>query len=281
VPPWCRPTDNLALSALCHYLQPLMANLIRSAKSGSDWTESELAAYHITIVPQNKQEFFGLDDLPAPATPSLAGFMTTEDRDHATDMETRKLLHYLDLALDPKVGQEAAVDNFAAKLLEKLGYDDGDRIIFIRRALPFVICGVSSFAQTDVCVMDDNEVLLLVQEDKRLLSLKDPEPQVVAEAIAAYALNNKVRVTSLNLPPLPAVTLPAITMVGTNPIFYKITVTAELSTAVQQGTYPTTETRVLRYIPVLPRRHSLGMRPLENRVEILACLEAFKRFLGN
>lgn len=258
-----------------------MANLVRSAKSGSDWTESELAAYHITIVPQNKQEFFGLDDLPAPASPSLAGFMTIEDREHATDRETRKLLHYLDLALDPKVGQEAAVDNFAAKLLEKLGYDDDDRIIFIRRALPFLICGVSSFAQTDVCVMDDNEVLLLVQEDKRLLSLKDPEPQVVAEAIAAYALNNKVRVTSLNLPPLPTVTLPAITMVGTNPIFYKITVTAELSTAVQQGTYPPTETRVFRYIPVLPRRHSLGMRPLENRVEILACLEAFKRFLGN
>jgi hypothetical protein len=82
--------------------------------------------------------------------------------------------------------------------LEKLGYDDGGRIIFIRLALPFLICGVSSFAQTDVCVMDDNEVLLLVQEDKRLLSLKDPEPQVVAEAIAAYALNNKVRVTALS-----------------------------------------------------------------------------------
>ena len=259
----------------------LMANLIRSAKSGSDWSANDLAAYHITIVPQNKQEFFGLDDLPAPASPSLAGFMTTEDREQATDRETRKLLHYLDLALDPKMGQEAAVDNFAAKLLEKLGYDDGDRIIFIRRALPLLICGVPSLAQTDICVMDDHEVLLLVQEDKRVFSLKDPEPQVVAEAIAAYTLNNNVRVTSLNLPPLASTTIPAITMVGTNPIFYKITVTAELSTSVQQGTYPATETRVLRYIPVLPRRYSLGMRPLENRVEILACLEAFKRFLGN
>jgi len=62
--------------------------------------------------------------------------MTTEDRENAADSETRKLLHDLDLALDPKVGQEAAVVNFASKLLEKLGYDDGDRIIFIRRALP-------------------------------------------------------------------------------------------------------------------------------------------------
>jgi hypothetical protein len=116
--------------------------------------------------------------------------------------------------------------------------------------------------------------------DKRLSSLKEPEPQVIAEAIAAFAANNKVRVTSLNLAPLAAATFPAITMVGTSPIFYKITVTAQLSTAVQQGTYPEHETRVLRYIPVFPRRQSLGMRPLENRVEVLACSEAFKQFLG-
>ncbi|KAM6493592.1 hypothetical protein JOM56_011726 [Amanita muscaria] len=258
-----------------------MAQLIRSAKPGSDWTENELDAYHITVVSQTKQQFFGVSNLPRTARPSLVGFMTTEDRQLAADSETRKLLHYLDLALDPKVGQEAAVDNFASKLLEKLGYDDGDRIIFVRRALPLVICGVYSSAQTDICVMDDNEILLLVQEDKRLLSLKDPEPQVIAEAIAAFAVNNKVRVESLSLPPLAAATFPAITMVGTNPIFYKITVTAELSTAVRQGTYPATETSALKYIPALPKRQSLGMRPLENRVEILACLEAFKQFLGN
>jgi hypothetical protein len=93
-----------------------MANLIRSANSGNDWTQNELAAYHITIVPQNKQEFLGLDDPPAPARPSLAGFMAIEDRQQATDGETRRLLHYLDHALNPNVGQEVAVDNFVAKI---------------------------------------------------------------------------------------------------------------------------------------------------------------------
>jgi len=58
-------------------------------------------------------------------------------------------------------------------------------------------------------------------------------------------------------------------MVGTTPVFYKITITAALSKAVQTGTYPETETRVLRYIPALPRRNSEGMRPLPNRLEIL------------
>ena len=74
-------------------------------------------------------------------------------------------------------------------------------------------------AQTNICVMDENEILLLVQEDERL-SLKDPEPQDIAEA---FAVNNKVRVASLNLALPAAATFPAITMVGT----------AQLNTAIQ------------------------------------------------
>jgi len=85
----------------------------------------------------------------------------------------------------------------------------------------------------------------------------------------------------LNLQPRDTTKFPALTMVGTTPTFYKITVTAALSKAVQTGTYPEIETRVFRYIPVLPRRNSEGMRPLSNRLEILRCLEAFKRFVRN
>jgi len=258
-----------------------MAKLLRTAKSGSDWTANELAAYNITVVPQNKEEFFGTIDFPDPAVPSLAGFMATEARRDAADQKTRQLLHFLDLAMDPKIGHEAAVDNFAAELLRGLGYDIPNKIVFIRHAIPFLICGENSLAQTDVCIMDDDEILLLLQEDKKLTSMKDPEPQIIAEAIAAFALNNRKRERDLNLPPRNSTTFPCLTLVGTSPIFYKITVTAALSKAVQTGTFPAIQTRVLRYIPVLPRRNSEGMRPLPNRIEILRCLEAFKRFLGN
>jgi len=229
--------------------------------------------------PKLRNSFFGSTELPPPMNPSIAGFIEVEDRGGAEDSETRKLLHYLDLALNPKVGQESAVDTFVSKLLEQSGYDAEDRIIFIRHALPFVICGTTSLAQTDVCIMDDNEILLLVQEDKRATSIKDPEPQVIAEAIAAFALNNKTR-QKYNLQPCNEAVIPAMTMTGTYPIFYKIPITTQLSQAIQQGTYPQTETRILRFSPVLPRRISLGMRPLDNRGEILACLEAFKRFIG-
>ncbi|KAI0269476.1 hypothetical protein BGY98DRAFT_1014873 [Russula aff. rugulosa BPL654] len=258
-----------------------MAQLLRIAKSGSDWTANELAAYNITVVPQSKEKFFGTIDLPDPTVPSLAGFMTTETRQDAADKSTRRLLHYLDLAINPKIGQEAAVDNFAAELLRALDYDDEKRIVFIRRAIPFLVCGVNSVAQTDVCIMDDNEIQLLLQDDKRLTSMNDPEPQVIAEAIAAFALNNRKRERDLHLPLRNSIMFPCITLVETSPIFYKITVTAALSQAVQTGTFPEIETHVLRYIPALPRGNSEGMRPLPNRLEILRCLEAFKNFLGN
>ena len=255
----------------------------RYAKSGSYWTSDELEAYNIIFVDQTKLQFFGSKTLSAPTRPSLVGFMKTENWENAKDDETRKLLHYLDLALDPKVGQETAVDNFAAKLLEKLEYDKGDRIIFIQRALQLIICGVPRAAQTNICVTDDDGILLLLQENKRLGnkrlgSDKKPENQIIAEAIAAFAVNND-NYKLKRKRPLTATTFPAITMVGTNPIFYKIPITAQLSTAVQTGRYPEKQTKVLWYTPDLPKEKDLGMRPLENRIEILACLEAFKRFL--
>ena len=55
-----------------------MANLIRSAKSGSDWTTNELLAYNISIVEQDERG-------PLPAYAGPAGFVQHEDRVHGLD----------------------------------------------------------------------------------------------------------------------------------------------------------------------------------------------------
>jgi hypothetical protein len=99
-------------------LRPLrpssLAHLFRTANSGSDWTAKELRAYNITVVPQNKEEFFGTIDFPDPAEPSLEGFMNAETHQDAAGKKARQLMLYLDLGMDD---QEAAVDNFTAALL--------------------------------------------------------------------------------------------------------------------------------------------------------------------
>jgi hypothetical protein len=255
-----------------------MANLIRSPKSGNDWTQNELRAYNIQVIEQSLVEFFNQNQLP-PVPPTVRHFCETTDRALAPDDDTYKLLHYLDLAQNPKVGQEAAVDNFAARLLETLGYASGRRVIVTRQALPLIICGTQCSAQTDVCICDENDYLLLVQEDKRLENSEDPEPQLIAEAIAAYQRNNFIRDRVLHIPIRNEITFPGITLVGTSPTFYKIKITTELNDAVMGGTFPVNTVVVYRHTPRLPRRNSEGMRPLENRTTILQYYQAFKAFV--
>ncbi|KAJ7731489.1 hypothetical protein B0H16DRAFT_1329263, partial [Mycena metata] len=148
-----------------------------------------------------------------------------------------------------------------------------------RQALPLFICGSNCSAQTNVCVLDSNDILLLVQEDKRLDNGDDPEPQVIAEAIAAFQRNNFTRERELHLPALDRMVIPAITMYGTFPTFYKITVTASLNDAVKKGVFPAVATTVYRHIPRLPRRNSDGMKHAENRPILLQYFEAFKKFV--
>jgi hypothetical protein len=163
--------------------------------------------------------------------------------------------------------------------LETLGYASGRRVIVTCQALPLIICGTQCSAQTDVCICDENDYLLLVQEDKRQENTEDPEPQLIAEAIAAYQRNNFVRDRVLHILTLSEITFPGITLVGTSPTFYKINITADLNDSVMGGTFPANATVVYRHTPRLPRRNSEGMRPLENRTTILQYYQAFKAFV--
>jgi hypothetical protein len=77
--------------------------------------------------------------------------------------------------------------------------------------------------------------------------------------------------------------MPGIVMVGTSPMFFKIPITQALSTHVHHGTYPLEETYVTYCYPPIPHpscQYSEGMKPLDNRCEILKCYEAFKVIVG-
>ena len=68
-------------------------------------------------------------------------------------------------------------------------------------------------------------------------------------------------------------------MIGTAPIFYRISVTTALLQALATASYPQEETIVLKFVPPVPNQNRYridGMRPLDNRHIILQCFEAFK-----
>jgi len=196
-----------------------------------------------------------------------------------------ELITYIDLAMIPEK-HETAVHDFAVELLKVLGYVRRTRVARTRVALSILICGENRHANTDVCIVDrsQNDILLLVQADKRL-ELVEPvnaQAQLVAEAVAAFNENNAQRETA-GLPPMAEKVMPGIVMVGTSPAFFKIPVTRTLSTHIRHGTYPPEETRVTYCYPPIPRpgrRRSEGMKPLDNRREILKCYEAFKAIVG-
>ncbi|KAK2463730.1 hypothetical protein APHAL10511_004223 [Amanita phalloides] len=207
-----------------------------------------------------QEVFFGG---PLPDYTGPADFLEHQDRVQGLEASSLALIKRLDLAMKIVDSEESAVDDFAAELLRAMRYETEQTVIRTRKNIRLNMCGEQVHAKTDICVLDaDSEILLLAQEDKSHINPQDPEPLLVAEAIAAFQANNAIRVNDLFLEPLESVVLPGITMSGTFPRFYKIRVTTELNYCVRHGLYPSTETIIYRHTPRVPRRRTDGMRPL-------------------
>ncbi|PCH35992.1 hypothetical protein WOLCODRAFT_134036 [Wolfiporia cocos MD-104 SS10] len=244
-----------------------MSNLIRSARSGDDWTENDLEAYNIQIQLQDAATFFGDRNMPPPTVDQE--ILTTQEAEDMLSDRNAELIHLLNLAMKPASIGESAADDFAVELLKQLGYVKRHRVARTRKDFSYLIY---------VCLLDrlQNDILLVIQEDKRFQpdDPRDPRPQLIAKAIAAFDYNNRLRVMC---------SIATHLLVGTMPTFYKIPVTANLMRDVRHGTYPSEPTIVFAHVPDLPRphrRYSDGMKPLDNRQAILRCYEAFKCIVG-
>jgi hypothetical protein len=73
-----------------------MADIIRLAKSGSDWGTNELHAYNISLVEQDQEYFF---EGPLPTYTGPAGFLQHEDCVQGMDASSLALIKRLDLAM--------------------------------------------------------------------------------------------------------------------------------------------------------------------------------------
>ncbi|KAK0434545.1 uncharacterized protein EV420DRAFT_1653919 [Desarmillaria tabescens] len=252
-----------------------MAHTIRSLKSGNGWTNSELVGFNIQIHDADTVTFFNTPDLPSRSNVSSTILNNVEVPQGPLTKNDRLFFHYL---RDAVRGEESMIDDFVAFILGMLEYDEPDRIIRRRKDLSFVMCGQTVNAQTDVCVTTSTDILLLVQGDKKGY---DPEPQLIAEAIAAFYQNNRGRALS-GRPPLASKVFPGITMIGAVPIFYRIPTTAELVRCIETATYPPQATIVQRFVPLVPNLALYmvdGLVPLENRRIVMQCFEAFKVFV--
>jgi len=255
-----------------------MASLKRVAKSGNDWTTEDLCAYNVIVEARDFGSFFGQ---PSPILQPFE-LLTNQRADEMTSAENHLVISFMDLAMNRIPNEESKVAQFTEKLLAALEYESLSRCVVLQQQMPLFICGESRDATADVCIMDMSEILMVVQEDKRHMDAGEPQPQLIAEAIAAFQFNNYKRTRILNEPALVSKVIAGITMLGTAPTFFKIPVTQDLVSAVELGRYPPTPTVVTMHVPDVPRPTYLvaeGMEPLDNREIIFACFEAFKQFV--
>ncbi|KAI0708812.1 hypothetical protein C8T65DRAFT_206141 [Cerioporus squamosus] len=196
-----------------------MANIARTSKAGNDWTPSELLAYNIRVVHQDSVSFFGLSELPQPQVADE--ILVTQDAASAQHDDSYTLLRTMKLAMATAPGQESAVTDFVVALFRVIRYTGrhAGRIARTRKDLRFWVCGKERHAKTDVCVLDEApDIRLVVREDKRhLLDRSDPEPQLIAQAIAAFHRNYMTRVRGYGLPGPASAVMPGITMRGRCP----------------------------------------------------------------
>jgi hypothetical protein len=162
-----------------------MAELIRSAKSGSDWTGHDLLAYNITVQSQSAPCFFGHHwhrDFDPEVSP-IAHLDPNSIKSPPTSIApgvspaTRRVLQYLDLA--SQINEESIIDEFARSILEVIGFNRQiGTAICVRHRIPLTICRDSSWAAcADVCLLHlRSTILLVVQEDK---STHQPVPKTL------------------------------------------------------------------------------------------------------
>src|SRR6266542_500445 len=101
-----------------------MAKVIRSAKSGHDWTENELHAFNIRVASVGTAQFFGNTVLP-PAAISPAILNNVQMPPGPILKDDRLFFEYL-MDTEKSSSEESAVDDFVAHILRMLDYDNQD-----------------------------------------------------------------------------------------------------------------------------------------------------------
>ncbi|KAJ7907129.1 hypothetical protein B0H13DRAFT_1618707 [Mycena leptocephala] len=229
-----------------------MANLIRSAKSASDWTLNERLAYHIRVQAVPPEVFFDLDPLANPSLDHLdQAFLTSPPGASGPEFSDSTVLYLGYLSLATTHESASSIADFARETLALLGFSHRSRLILSTHyTIPLTICGSNTpTVQMAVCLLHRTATLVLLvlltesKSESNTAIVTDQHSHAVAAAIAAYQYNARTR-EDLGLEPLERMVIPCISMAGTRPTFYLVPVTAHLSTAVATGQYPARETVV-------------------------------------
>ena len=150
-----------------------MANLARSAASGSEWTFHHLASYNVHIETVGTEHFFGFPELPAAMVHQM--ILDNLHLPFADDQPfgVQVFFRYLSVLAPPHLNHpvatsEAEVNDFASQLLSSvLHFQDGNRYVGQERhTTQFFMGGQKVQARPDLYVKNPENNVVFVQENK-------------------------------------------------------------------------------------------------------------------
>lgn len=187
-----------------------MASILRSCKSGSDWTRNDLRPCNVVIQDQPLAVFL--------VSPPDSGRWGTFEQHRMSpnaskQSRLRVFFRYLTDAWQRSAGTiptENAVNDFAHHLLTLMDFDEPNRVIHRHSEVSFNMGATTALAKPDLSVLDEEDYILLVQEDtvwlkagllnllltrrlKQLNTSDDAKPQLIAQAIASFHSTNRRR----------------------------------------------------------------------------------------
>ena len=146
-------------------------NLVRSAKCGNKWGWRQLTAFNIKVVDVDAQTFFGNSVLPEPMVSSVILDNLEEPTTVALNKVDMDFFGYMDDATTNSPNVQSFVVDFATFVLRMMHYDEGHRLVQVRKKMGFEMCGQHVEAKVDVCILERSGAvnakhLLLMEENK-------------------------------------------------------------------------------------------------------------------
>ncbi|CAO3653879.1 unnamed protein product [Cunninghamella echinulata] len=223
-----------------------------SSQSGSKWDKDDLDYFKIVIKSRNQATFFGEHFMDVDTIELDNAFYEYETYQEMQQSDYRtfpiyRLNYLIDRIMNIET-LESACDDFAICLLLALNFEKRNLHLHSRFNLSLRMKYKDTDAETNLCLLREDDSIIMLQENKPLYKTSTPEGQIIAEGIAAYQYNNRLR-REKNKLELNEYTFPFMTMVGSRFTFYNIKVTSKLNEAVERGLRPDEETVVDKFDP--------------------------------
>ena len=175
------------------------------------------------------------------------------------------------------MSQESVVDDLGKRLLRLVGIGRIDGVSILGpRELSYTRNNRREIhAKPEVVVeIMGGTIIVVVQEDKSTKSneIQDVEAQLVAQMVVAY-INNLSFIDSKNQ------TMYGVTLLGTQPTFYKMQLTADIAFSIIEGkSSSTTLTTLYRYALDI-RKPTFIMDGPENVLHMMSCYQALRNIV--